>query len=50
MRKVNDNSELKKSFEVKSSVGTSMPDKVVFTIVSKSELKKRRVSVYKYIL
>ncbi len=50
MGKIKDNSKLKSALEVKSPEGKGNPDKIVFTQVSKSELEKRRVSVYQYLL
>ena len=50
MGKIKDNSKLDKALVVKSSEGKGNPDKIVFTQVSKSELEKRRVSVYQYLL
>ena len=50
MGKIKDNSKLKRVLDVKSSEGKGNPDKIVFTQVSNSELEKRRVSVYQYIL
>ena len=50
MGKIKDNSKLDKARAAKSSEGKGNPDKIVFTQVSKSELEKRRVSVYQYLL
>ena len=50
MGKIKDNSKLDKALAAKSSEGKGNPDKIVFAQVSKSELEKRRVSVYQYLL
>ena len=50
MGKIKENSGLKRTLDVKSSEGKGNPEKIVFTQVSKSELEKRRVSVYQYLL
>ncbi len=50
MGKFKDNSKLKRTSNEKSSEGKGNPEKIVFTQVSKTELEKRRVSVYQYLL
>ena len=50
MGKIKENSKLDKALAAKSSEGKGNPDKIVFTQVSRSELEKRRVSVYQYLL
>lgn len=45
-----DDVNLKLTHDVKCSEANCNPDRIVFTQISKSELEKRRVSVYQYIL
>ena len=45
-----DNSKLEGTEDLKSLERKKNPDKIVFTLISKSELERRRVSVYQYLL